>query len=87
MKGAKREVNEMSRSMVIPKNSYKVSVTDMVNSHKKIKDEYGIKGYHMISYNPHLDKSRVATMHKDDGKPKDYISTLMKEKSKLPSPT
>jgi hypothetical protein len=58
---------------------WKVSVQDMVKSTKKVNDEWGIKGYDYISYNPFLDKPTVFSIAKESpGKPRDYISMLQK---------
>jgi hypothetical protein len=64
--------------MAVPKGTWKVSLTDMVNSSKKNHDEFGIGGYSFINYNPHLDKPTVFSIAKDTpGKPQmDYISML-----------
>uniref|UniRef100_A0A7S3CNR6 Uncharacterized protein n=1 Tax=Strombidium rassoulzadegani TaxID=1082188 RepID=A0A7S3CNR6_9SPIT len=58
----------------------------MVQSSKKVNDEFGVKGYEHIKYNPHLDKPTVYSIAKDSGKPKDYISILQKEKKLIPGP-
>lgn len=46
---ALREVNDLSKSVAIPR-TYKVSVQDMINSAKKVNDEFGIDNYE----NPHI---------------------------------
>lgn len=60
----------------------------MVNSSKKCNDEWGIKGYNYIDYNPHLDKPTVFSIAKEPpGKPpRDYISMLQKQKKNIPGP-
>jgi hypothetical protein len=59
----------------------------MVNSAKKGNDGFGIEGYEFIKYNPHLYKSTVFTIPKDNGKPRDYVSLLQNDKKKIPGPS
>lgn len=60
----------------------------MVKSSTKVNEEYGIKGYNYIDYNPHLDKPTVFSIAKETpGKPpRDYISMLQKQKKLIPGP-
>lgn len=60
----------------------------MVASSKRVNDEWGIKGYDYINYNPHLDKPTVFSIAKETpGKPpRDYISMLQRQKKLIPGP-
>lgn len=60
----------------------------MVNSNKKTDDSWGVKGYHFPSYNFHADKPTVYKIAAiTPGKPpRDYISTHMRSKEKIPGP-
>ena len=81
---AHKEVNQLSRSMMLSKKETKVSLTDMVNSSKKCNDNFGIAGYEFgrplhpsfpekpTSYN----KAVGYSISKDSGKPMDFISML-----------
>lgn len=74
----------MAKSMALPKG---ISVSDMVKSAKRGNDGIGIEGYEFIKYNPHMYKSTVFTIPKDNGKPRDYISLLQNDKKKIPGPS
>lgn len=39
-----REIKDLSKSVAVER-TYKVSVSDMVNSSKKVNDEFGIDNY------------------------------------------
>ena len=73
---ALKEVNDLSKSVSIPR-SYKVSIQDMVNSSKKVNDEFGIDNYEnpYLKYNPHTQKSMNYSISKDMI-PRDSISML-----------
>lgn len=58
----------------------------MVNSSKKCQDEWGLKGYELIDYNPNVDKPIVYLISKESAKPRDYISMVQKNKAYIPSP-
>ena len=55
---------------------WKVSVQDMVKANKLIDDSFGIPNYHMITYNPHLDKPTVFKIAKPSDKLKDFTSVI-----------
>ena len=84
-RGAKREIEEMSRSMMVPKTSLGISVKEMVSLQRKGQDEFGVRGYEIPKYNPHLHKPTVFSIPKV-GKPRDYISVIQNEKKKIPGP-
>ena len=70
-----REANDLSKSVAIPR-TYKVSVADMVNSSKKVHDEFGLEGYE----NPHTrfnpNKRSLQYSVSKDAIPRDHISTV-----------
>ena len=74
----RNQAREFANSVALPQGSWKVSVKDMVNSTKKVNDEWGIDGYKYINYNPHLDKPTVFSIAKETpGKiPRDFISMI-----------
>lgn len=84
---AKREVNDLAKSVAIQRN-YKVSVQDMINSAKKVNDDFGLDSYEdpYIKFNPHVKKALNYSVSKDQ-KPRDRISILMQQKKKVPGPT
>jgi len=60
----------------------------MVNSTKKVNDEFGIDNYEnpYLKYNPHTQKSMNYSISKDMI-PRDSISLLQKAKKKIPGPS
>lgn len=60
----------------------------MVNSSKKVNDEFGIENYEnpYIKFNPHTMKGLNYSISKDM-MPRDSISMLQKAKKKIPGPT
>ena len=44
---AKGEASALSKSQAIPKGMFKVSIQDMINSSKKVNDNWGLEGYTM----------------------------------------
>lgn len=81
---AVKEVNQLSRSMMLSKKGNKVSIADMVASSSKCNDNFGLSGYEYdrplhpsfpekpTSYNRPVGYS----ISKDSGKPMDFISML-----------
>ena len=44
-KNARGEASSLSRSQAIPKGAFKVTIEDMINSSKKVNDNWGVDGY------------------------------------------
>jgi hypothetical protein len=64
---------------------YKVSVSDVVNSNKKVNDDWGLEGYKIPKFNAHLDKSLAAKMTKSNEKT--YLEMIQKQKAYIPAPS
>ena len=58
----------------------------MINSSKKVNDNWGIDGYTQKSFNAHLDKPTVFSIPKPSEKARDYISMVVANKKYIPGP-
>ena len=84
---AKGEASALSKSQAIPKGMFKVSIQDMINSSKKVNDNWGLEGYTQKTFNAYLDKPTVYSVPKvSDKGPRDEISMLQKQKKLIPGP-
>ncbi|CDW88053.1 UNKNOWN [Stylonychia lemnae] len=64
---------------------YKVSIQDVISSNKKISDDWGVSGYQIPKFNPHMDKPVAYQLAKD--KSKGFFAEIQKAKSYIPGPT
>jgi hypothetical protein len=53
---------------------YKVSVQDVINSNKKVTDDWGVEGYNLPKYNAHLDKPITYKIPKGTGASTNFIA-------------
>ena len=86
-KNARGEASALSKSQQVPQGMFKVTIQDMINSSKKVNDNWGVDGYTYKTFNSYLDKPTVFSIPKESDKgPRDYISMLQKQKKLIPGP-
>eukprot|EP00347_Sterkiella_histriomuscorum_P001625 403371309 len=77
--------NKKSLNISMEANSrYKVSVQDVINSSKKITDDWGVSGYTIPKFNAHFDKPITFKISKEN--PQDFISQEIKRRAFVPGP-
>ena len=61
-----------------------MSVQDVINSTKKVVDDWSMPGYNIPKFNAHLDKPVAYKMGKESSR--DFITEIIKKKSYIPGP-
>lgn len=79
--------NDLSRSVIVsPKNTYKVSIQEMVGSSKKSDKGFGVEGMETRRVIvPNLEKPSSFTIPKDN-KPRSFIAAVQEKSKKVPPP-